>query len=374
MDENIIAIRDCGSTRSDEAFKYLMSRTEDFMNKTAVATPNLFKQISASELEKISTTAIKEMCSGTPFRPEEVRLVSAQTFPDILVDRYYGVEVKSTTSNHWKSTGSSIVESTRNKEVERIYMLFGKLGGDCAEFRCKPYQDCLYDIAVTHSPRYLIDMDLLPSETIFSKMGIAYDELRVSPNSIEKVRSYYREEAVRKNKKEMPWWLSQNVEESTVGMNVRLWQDLTIAEKALIRAQSFILFPEVLNPRRDGQKYDNLSLWLCSYKSVVNPHVRDMFSAGGKIVRVNGVEVPVLPQVIKNFVESSDLIKWLLHEGEDITPSIKEFQPQLLNGDVYGNWLKFIGGVLDSYGYTAPIMKWFEEKPFFEVKKKEDDR
>ena len=81
-------------------------------------------------------------------------------------------------------------------------MLFGKLGGTPPEFKCKPYQDCLYDIAVTHSPRYLINMELEKNETIFSKMGTTYDDLRTSPDSIEQVRNYYRNKALRENKKD----------------------------------------------------------------------------------------------------------------------------------------------------------------------------
>lgn len=61
---------------------------------------------------------MKELCGRTPFRAEEIRLVSAQYFPDIIAEKYYGVEVKSTKENHWTSTGSSIVESTRDKNVE----------------------------------------------------------------------------------------------------------------------------------------------------------------------------------------------------------------------------------------------------------------
>ena len=127
---------------------------------------------------------MKELCGRTPFRVEEIRLVSAQYFPDIIAEKYYGVEVKSTKENHWTSTGSSIVESTRDKNVENIYMLFGKLGGKTAEFKCRPYEDCLSDIAVTHSPRYLINMELTKEQTIFSKMGVAYDQLRNAPDSI----------------------------------------------------------------------------------------------------------------------------------------------------------------------------------------------
>lgn len=93
------------------------------------------------------------------------------------------------------------MESTRDKNVENIYMLFGKLGGKTAEFKCRPYEDCLSDIAVTHSPRYLINMELTKEQTIFSKMGVAYDQLRNAPDSIEIVRKYYRKKPLKPKRK-----------------------------------------------------------------------------------------------------------------------------------------------------------------------------
>ena len=368
-EDKIIAIKGDRSFCTIEAFDFLMSKTESFLNDKAQRNPTSFRKITSYDLEKISTITIKEACANTPFRPEEVNLVSAQSFPDIVVERCFGVEVKSTTSNHWKSTGSSIVESTRNKDVERIYMLFGKLGGIPAEFKCRPYQDCLYDIAVTHSPRYLIDMELSSGETIFAKMGIDYDSLRVSPDVISKVRTYYRNEAIKKKKKEMPWWLSQDTEETTVGMNVRLCRALAAMYENYICAQAFILFPEILNPNPDRQKYDNVSLWLCSYKSIVNPHVRDMFSAGGKVNYVNGSRIPELPQVIKTLVDLSDIIKKSLRESEETMMFIRDFQPSLLKGDVYNNWIDLLRKTLSKYGYTSHILKWFEEKAIMEIRK-----
>ena len=81
------------------------------------------------------------------------------------------------------------------EHVDDIYMLFGKLGGKVPEFKCRPYEEVLCDIAVTHSPRYLINMELSENETIFSKMGTTYDEFRTSADSISQVRKYYRERA-----------------------------------------------------------------------------------------------------------------------------------------------------------------------------------
>ena len=139
-EENIITVRNRNLQKADEAFADFMFMLESYLNEKAAAIPGTY-------------------CGRTPFRVEEIRLVSAQYFPDIIAEKYYGVEVKSTKENHWTSTGSSIVESTRDKNVENIYMLFGKLGGKTAEFKCRPYEDCLSDIAVTHSPRYLINMN-----------------------------------------------------------------------------------------------------------------------------------------------------------------------------------------------------------------------
>ena len=227
-EENIITVRNRNLQKADEAFADFMFMLESYLNEKAAAIPGTYCDCKSKELENVVVNVMKELCGRTPFRAEEIRLVSAQYFPDIIAEKYYGVEVKSTKENHWTSTGSSIVESTRDKNVENIYMLFGKLGGKTAEFKCRPYEDCLSDIAVTHSPRYLINMELTKEQTIFSKMGVAYDQLRNASDSIEIVRKYYREKAIKAKKKAMPWWLGTSAEESLeehTDMNISLWVD-----------------------------------------------------------------------------------------------------------------------------------------------------
>lgn len=110
-------------------------------------------------------------------------------------------------------------------------MLFGKLGGKYAEFKCRPYQDVLSEITVTHSPRYLINMNLTSGETIFDKMGTTYDELRTSEDSISQVREYYRKKANKND--QMPWWISDNDSEP-INMNLRLWATLPEDENLTI--------------------------------------------------------------------------------------------------------------------------------------------
>lgn len=168
---NIIQIRNKDINSADQAFAEFMLQTENYLNDKALNDHSLYKKCTCYELEDVALNALREVSSSTPFRKEEINLISGAKFPDIVAEHYYGVEVKSTKENSWKSTGSSIVESTRIEDVESIYMLFGKLGGEYAEFLCKPYQDCLSNIAVTHSPRYLIDMELSRTNTptIFDK-------------------------------------------------------------------------------------------------------------------------------------------------------------------------------------------------------------
>lgn len=307
---------------------------------------------------------------NSPFDANEIKLISGHRFPDIVADKYYGIEVKSTKEDHWISTGSSIVETTRVKHVDDIYMLFGKLGGDIPQFKCRPYQDVLYDIAVTHSPRYLINMELEKKDTIFSKMGTTYDEFRTSPDSISLARHYYRERARQQNRQEMPWWITSDNLDSAHSFNIRLWNSLDLWEKRELQTKCMILFPEALNPARSNTKYNNTTLWLCSYNQVVNPNIRDLYSAGGKITHVNGKRLkhPVA-QVFNIIVDYSDEIKALLrHPSTEIMMMIKDFNPILLEqNNMYDAWLEICCDIAKEYG--VPLKEWIEEKPNFTFSK-----
>lgn len=365
-ENNIIAIRKRDISLAHEAFVELMSNTEKILNKEARENPKKYKSLTSSSLEPCAVEKIKMACANSPFDANEVKLISGQRFPDIVADKYYGIEVKSTKEDHWTSTGSSIVETTRVEYVDDIYMLFGKLGGDVPEFKCRPYQDVLYDIAVTHSPRYLINMELDTTDTIFSKMGTTYDDFRTSPDSISLVRKYYRERAEKKNRQEMPWWITSDNVECAHSFNIKLWNSLELCEKRELQTKCMILFPEALNPARSQTKYNNITLWLCSYNQIVNPNIRDLYSAGGKITHVNGkrLKQPVA-QVFNIIVEYSDEIKALLrHPSSELLMMIKDFNPILLNGkDMYESWLKICCTFAKENG--VPLREWIDDKPTF---------
>lgn len=165
---NIIAVYNKNKQVALQEFDLFMNKTNTYMNRLAQDTDH-YIGCDSKQLEKETILAMRKQCEGTSFLPDDIQLISGQRFPDIIAAKHFGVEVKSTKENKWVSIGSSIVESTRIEDVNHIYMLFGKLGGHPVEFKCKPYQNCLYDIAVTHSPRYLIDMETPQERTIFSK-------------------------------------------------------------------------------------------------------------------------------------------------------------------------------------------------------------
>ena len=212
--ENIISVCNGNKEIADEAFVELMSLTEKCLNDKAKSNQDKYKNCGGKAMENEAAKAMIEVAPSTPFRNAKIEVVSGARFPDIQAGVYYGVEVKTTKGNKWKSVGSSIVESTRIKEVSMIYMLFGKLGGEFAEFRCKPYEDCLDNISLTHQPRYQIDMELEEKQqaTIFQKMKTDYNAFRLydEKEKIQKVRQYFRSTA--KEGKEMSWWLGMEDE------------------------------------------------------------------------------------------------------------------------------------------------------------------
>lgn len=368
---NIIAIRKRDITLAHKAFDELMTRTEVILNSDAQNNPSFYKNLNSSTIEECAVEKIKLACSNSPFDANCVHLVSGYSFPDIVADKYYGIEVKSTKGNHWTSTGSSIVESTRVENVDDIYMLFGKLGGNVPQFKCRPYQDVLYDIAVTHSPRYLIDMELDPRDTIFSKMGTTYDDFRTSADSISMVRRYYKKCAVGQKRMEMPWWITPENVDIAHSFNIKLWNSLDIQERRELQMKCMILFPEALNPDRNMTKYNNTTLWLCSYNQVVNPNVRDLYSAGGKITHVDGIRLknPVA-QVFNIIVDYSEDIKFILNNpNSEMLTLIKDYNPILSSKeDMFETWLSICCKFADKY--NVPLREWIESKPVFSFSKR----
>lgn len=322
-------------TPSLEEFRRLMNRTDALLNEEAIGRENYYKNRNGTQLEVDVYEALKRCAVETPFE-NSIILVSGASFPDIVANDYYGVEVKSTNKNHWKSIGSSILESTRNQSVERIFLTFGKLGAPIS-FRSRPYEECLSGISVTHYPRYQIDMELNKDETIFSKMGISYDELRKMDNPVAPVSQYYRSLL---KPGESLWWADSNVEETVAPPTVKLWNTLTAEEKNFYTVQGYALFPEIFS-HNTLKKYQRYALWLATHCGIINTNMRDQFSAGGRIdiVTKNRIFTKV-PAVFGRVHRFKSLILDTLLTIDEIV--LKEYwQQDSIEEDRLTQWCRF---------------------------------
>ena len=288
-------------------FRNLMQNTDDYLNRMAIQEESYFIKRGGKALESDVYNALVDCAKGTPFEGT-IHLVSGASFPDIVANKFYGVEVKSTEKNHWTSTGSSILESTRNQDVERIYLTFGKLGKP-VQFLSRPYEECLSGIAVTHYPRYLIDMRLEKGQSIFDKMGIPYDELRRMENPVDPVSKYYKSKL---QPGERLWWAADS--EQVVPPTVKLWKSLDYKQKEECIVQGYVLFPELLNAS-NFQKYNRYALWLATQKGVVNTNVRDGFSAGGQVLLKTsaGIEIK-MPAAFGRINKYKEYIEEMLYQ------------------------------------------------------------
>lgn len=243
--------------------------------------------------------------------------------------------MKTTKSNHWKSTGSSVAEGTRIKGIERIFMLFGKLC-DPVDFMCKPYEECLSKVVVTHSPRYLIDMNLSKGETFFDKIEIPYDQLRKQENPIKTIIDHYKKHL---KPGETTWWAETGVSIKS-NIIVRLWSSVSIEEKRNIIIKAMCLFPEIFG-NNSRTKYNRLNLWLASVEGVVVPNSRDLFSAGGQVIIEFNENKYIVPQIIFALCNSLSAIKSHLDDF-DIDKLCEYWEINIAPDRIMENWCDLV--------------------------------
>ncbi len=324
------------------AFRELMRKTDLFLNNDARERENYYATRGGKKLEEDVCIALTECSKGTQFEGT-VKLVSGASFPDIIANHMFGVEVKSTEKNHWQSIGSSILESTRNQDVERIYMTFGKLGKPI-QFLSKPYEDCLSEIVVTHYPRYKIDMQLQEKQqpTIFEKMQIDYDELRMMENPVPVVSRYYKNQL---KPGESLWWAADDVESSSP-MTARLWTALSHEEKEHLTVAGYALFPEILSAG-NNKKYNRYALWLATKKGVINTNIRDSFSAGGKVdmPTKSGILIK-MPAAFGRIKKYKELIEKIITEADEEV--LAEYWNTVIQHDRINQWCTMVAHEADS--------------------------
>lgn len=277
-------------------FNALLNATIEELNAHAKKSPKKIGQLRGNKLEPYVKDIMTDLAVGSQFE-NSIELIGGQKFPDIIAKKFYGIEVKTTTQNHWKTTGNSVLESTRVDDVERIFMLFGKLGKPI-EFKCRAYEECLSEVVVTHSPRYLIDMNLEKGNTIFDKINTPYNTLRQKKNPIKSITDYYKSKL--KPGQDL-WWIQDTEKASNLVINI--WNNLSSAEQNDFVNRAMILFPEIFSHRQD--KYSRFAIWLVKNEGVVCPNVRDAFTAKGRATIVlYSKEYKQVPRIFINLFEN----------------------------------------------------------------------
>jgi hypothetical protein len=201
---------------------------------------------------------------------------AAQAFPDIAIESF-GIEVKFTTGDSWRSVANSVLETNRVLDVKKVYLLFGKMGG-APEVRWDEYEKCVMHVRTSHVPRF--EVEIGASQSLFEKMEISYDAFRVSDmhSKMEHIRKYARG---RLKQGERLWWLEDSPnEEHSLPIQARLYTKLPANEKIKLRAEAILLCPQVVDSGRSKNKYDDVVLYLLTYHGVLCHQARDLFSAG----------------------------------------------------------------------------------------------
>jgi len=204
-------------------------------------------------------------------------------FPDIVLPPF-GIEVKFTLNDTWRSVANSVFESTRAPNVDFVYLLFGKMGGEPG-VRWGRYGDCVVHVRTSHVPRF--EVEIGSGRSLFGTLGIDYAVFSQLPEADKMlhIRNYARS---RLKVGERLWWLEDKEEaEHTLPIQARLYTSLDSKEKRSLRAEAALLCPQIVGSSRNRRKYDDVSLYLLTYHGVLAPQVRDLFSAGSVALRAD---------------------------------------------------------------------------------------
>ena len=258
-----------------------------------------------------------------------------QAFPDIRANGF-GVEVKYTKQDTWLAVGNSIFEGMRDPTVERVYILFGKIGGK-PEVRWGRYEDSITHVRVSNSPRFVIEMDAGRS-SLFSHFDVGYDEFAklTDDEKMRRVRDYSRN---RLGKGERLWWLEPS---HSVPVNVRPYMNLPMKMRRVLRAEAAILCPRICAGAHDRGKYVDVALYLLMHHGVIAPQTRDLFTAGSVALRAD--ETRGGNYLLRALLDIEDLMKDAAKRLDDAL--IEEYWgKRCAPGDRIDEWLRMADAV-----------------------------
>lgn len=257
-------------------FESFVAMVCEKLEQTSKAAPQIIAACKTGEdFEKQVVDAVNDVIREAGIKATAHYSAGSHVFPDIVIEysdgTRYGIEVKSSSSpsKSWRINGNSVLGSTK-KDVVDTYIIFGKTAIGHQAFRFKRYEDAIVNVAVTHSPRYVIDLDTADEDTFFRRSGLNYKQISESHDPIGAITSYFKSQGLR------AWWLTE-----TSPAAVRLFSDLDEKEQSEMIGYAFAHFPELFS--NDRRKFYRCALWMIMDRSVVSTSLRDNFTAGGRM-------------------------------------------------------------------------------------------
>ena len=272
---------------------------------------------------------------------------NAHKFPDVIItthDGKFGIEVKSSKSKNWETLGGSINESTKVPGLDEIFILFGKNINNQVNIKIKEFSKCVKSVAVTHSPRYLIDMDLKDGTDIFTQLNTSYEEVCATTTPFEIFKNYFKDKAKRSNTKF--WFLSDDESERNSEtyqeLEWKFFNRLTSEEKIELISEAIILYPFDLFGSTKTI-YDNSNLFFLG-RNIISNSMRDNFTAGGQFY-VCGHKVPQKYSLLLN-EDYLDIINKLLSNVPTI--EMKQVYETENIQQIRSTWFREIARALES--------------------------
>lgn len=230
--------------------------------------------------EQLVVEILQEIVSEDKFRSVKIIPKFAHFFPDIEIEcpeGIFGLELKFRKSGEWSTNGGTIFESQTNNNLKNIFLMFGAYDKKIERILVKieSYWKSITGIAVTHSPRYQINLNST-KRPVFENWN-KYNDFRLS--SVEDKTNFFAAWA-RSNIPDVKWY----------NVNPTWFNTLDHEIQLKLTGEAFALFPMNLLLDKHAH-YSKVGMyWLDAYY-VANKSLRDVFSAGGQ-VEIDGFAVP----------------------------------------------------------------------------------
>lgn len=288
-------------------FDSLIDKALEFLSQDCIQHPEQYRK-SGEDFEPCVKVAVDYAIESLGLDANVDYTPGGHGFPDIVIESddgsKFGIEVKSSsgTGNTWKINGNSVLGSTRVPGIQKNIIIFGKVRGANSIFRAKEYDKCIANVVVTHSPRYLIDLDIEEGDSFFDRSNLSYSEISHSDQPIKLITDYFLSIG------QTAWWLAESTPAA-----IQMFGKLPKSEQNRLMGYAFSHFVEIFS--NSGTKFYRYMSWLASENSIIDPALRDRFTAGGKAnVELANVIYEKLPRIFSNL---HDYRRYVLNELEN---------------------------------------------------------